>query len=88
VLSDDAFSVIVPILEDLLGRGVSEIRTVFESNGLTLEQWDKARTDRVTIRDTRASDGGGAAAFLSVSLVVESVADTADAMPDDESAVA
>ena len=88
VLSDDAFSVIVPILEDVLGRGVSEIRTVFESNGLTLEQWDKARTDRVTIRDTRASDGDGAAAFLSVDLVVESDADTADALPDDDVAVA
>jgi HAD superfamily phosphoserine phosphatase-like hydrolase len=88
VLSDDAFSVIVPILEDVLGRGVSEIRTVFESNGLTLEQWDKARTDRVTIRDTRASDGDGTAAFLSVDLVVESDADTADAVPDDDVAVA
>jgi HAD superfamily phosphoserine phosphatase-like hydrolase len=88
VLSDDAFSVIVPILEDVLGRGVSEIRTVFESNGLTLEQWDKARTDRVTIRDTRPSDGDGTAAFLSVSLLVEGDADTADALPEDDAAVA
>jgi HAD superfamily phosphoserine phosphatase-like hydrolase len=54
VLSDDAFSVTVPILEDVLGRGVGEIRTLFESNGLTLAQWDKARTDRVTVGDTRA----------------------------------
>src|SRR5215204_2400054 len=55
VLSDDAFSVTVPILEDVLGRGVGEIRTLFESNGLTLAQWDKARTDRVTVGDTRAA---------------------------------
>jgi HAD superfamily phosphoserine phosphatase-like hydrolase len=76
VLSDDAFSVIVPILEDVLGRGVSEIRTVFESNGLTLEQWDKARTDRVTIRETHP--GSGSAAELgAVRLVVEeSLADS------------
>ena len=53
ILSDDAFSVTVPILEDVLGRGVGEIRTLFESNGLTLAQWDKARTDRVTVGDTR-----------------------------------
>jgi haloacid dehalogenase-like hydrolase len=53
VLSDDAFSVTVPILEDVLGCGVGAIRTMFESNGFTLEQWDKARTDRVTIRDLR-----------------------------------
>ena len=38
----------------MLGLGVSEIRTLFESNGLTLAQWDKARTDRVTVGDTRA----------------------------------
>jgi HAD superfamily phosphoserine phosphatase-like hydrolase len=55
VLSDDAFSVTVPILEDVLGRGIGEIRTLFESNGLTLAQWDKARTDRVTVGDTRAA---------------------------------
>src|SRR5688572_2111061 len=53
VLSDDAFSVTVPILEDVLGRNVGEIRSLFESNGLTLEQWEKARTDRVTIGGTR-----------------------------------
>ena len=51
VLSDDAFSVMVPILEDVFGRGVAEIRALCETNGLTLQQWDKARTDRVTIGD-------------------------------------
>ena len=59
VLSDDAFSVTVPILEDVLGRGVGEIRTLFESNGLRLEQWDKARTDRVTIGESRPLDAVG-----------------------------
>jgi phosphoserine phosphatase len=54
VLSDDAFSVMVPILEQVLGLGVAEIRTLFESNGLTLEAWEKARTDRVTVRETLA----------------------------------
>ena len=47
VLSDDAFSVTVPILEQVCGWGVGEIRSLFESNGLTLQQWEKARTDRV-----------------------------------------
>jgi HAD superfamily phosphoserine phosphatase-like hydrolase len=50
VLSDDAFSVMVPILEQVLGWGVGQIRDVFESNGLTLHEWEKARTDRVTVR--------------------------------------
>jgi HAD superfamily phosphoserine phosphatase-like hydrolase len=51
VLSDDAFSVTVPILEQVLGWGAPEIRALFESNGLSLHVWEKARTDRVTVRD-------------------------------------
>jgi HAD superfamily phosphoserine phosphatase-like hydrolase len=50
VLSDDAFSVMVPVLEQVLGWGTAEIRAQFESNGLTLHEWERARTDRVTIR--------------------------------------
>jgi HAD superfamily phosphoserine phosphatase-like hydrolase len=49
VLSDDAFSVMVPILDQLLGCGVGEIRAAIESSGLTLQEWEKARTDRVII---------------------------------------
>jgi HAD superfamily phosphoserine phosphatase-like hydrolase len=50
VLSDNAFSVVVPILEQVLHWGSPEIRTLFETNGLTLHEWEKARTDRVTVR--------------------------------------
>jgi phosphoserine phosphatase len=50
VLSDNAFSVMVPVLEQVLGWGSAEIRSLFESNGLTLHEWEKARTDRVTVR--------------------------------------
>ena len=49
VLSDDAFSVMVPILEQVLGLGLTEIRTLFETNGLALHAWEKARTDRVVV---------------------------------------
>jgi len=52
VLSDNAFSVMIPILEQVLGWGSSEIRALFESNGLTLHEWEKARTDRVTVRES------------------------------------
>jgi phosphoserine phosphatase len=51
VLSDDAFSVTVPLLEQVLGWGSGEIRSLFESNGLTLQEWEKARTDRVIVRE-------------------------------------
>ncbi|HET7218835.1 MAG TPA: HAD-IB family phosphatase [Vicinamibacterales bacterium] len=50
VLSDDASSVLVPILENVLGWGVSDIRSLFASSGLTLHEWEKARADRVIVR--------------------------------------
>jgi len=49
VLSESAFSVLVPVLDQLLGWRPGEIRRLFESKGLTLEDWEKARTDRVTV---------------------------------------
>jgi hypothetical protein len=52
VLSDDAFSVMVPILEQVLGLSSREIRSVFESYGLHLQEWEKARTDRVIVRES------------------------------------
>jgi HAD superfamily phosphoserine phosphatase-like hydrolase len=51
VLSDNAFSIMVPILEQVVGLGSSEIRAHFESHNLTLHEWEKARTDRVTLRE-------------------------------------
>jgi phosphoserine phosphatase len=57
VLSDDAFSVTVPILEQVLGWGSGEIRSLFESNGLRLHEWEKARTDRVIVRESPVSPG-------------------------------
>lgn len=49
VLSDSAFAVMVPVLEQRLARRPSEIRRVFETHGLSLSEWEKARTDRVTV---------------------------------------
>jgi HAD superfamily phosphoserine phosphatase-like hydrolase len=49
VLSDSAFSLLVPVLDQLLDWRAGAIRTLFESNGLTLDEWEKARTDRVTV---------------------------------------
>jgi phosphoserine phosphatase len=55
VLSDDAFSVMVPILDQVLGWNTGEIRTLFESNGLTLHEWERARTDRITVRSASSA---------------------------------
>ncbi len=55
VLSDDALSVLVPILEDIAGLSSSRIRAVFASHGFVLQEWDKIRTDALTIRDSATS---------------------------------
>jgi 2-hydroxy-3-keto-5-methylthiopentenyl-1-phosphate phosphatase len=50
VLSDGALSVLVPILEDILTWNSAQIREVFESYGLALQEWDKTRTDRIAFQ--------------------------------------
>ncbi len=52
VLSDDALSVLVPILEDIAGLSSARIRAVFASHGFVLQEWDKIRTDALTITAT------------------------------------
>ena len=52
VLSDDALSVLVPILEDLLGWESTKVRLFFESHGFALREWDKIRTDTITLCPT------------------------------------
>jgi 2-hydroxy-3-keto-5-methylthiopentenyl-1-phosphate phosphatase len=50
VLSDSALSVLIPILEDVLDWNSAQIRGLFESYGLALQEWDKTKTDRVTLQ--------------------------------------
>ena len=52
VLGDNALSVLVPILEEIVGWDSTAIRALFERHGLVLQEWDKVRTDSVTIRET------------------------------------
>ncbi len=49
VLSDDALSIIVPILEEISGWDTSRIRTFFEEQGLLIQEWDRVRADWLTI---------------------------------------
>jgi 2-hydroxy-3-keto-5-methylthiopentenyl-1-phosphate phosphatase len=51
VVSDNALSVLVPILEDVVGWDAARIRRLFESYGLVLQEWHKVRTDWVTFRE-------------------------------------
>ena len=56
VLSDDALSVLVPILEDLFGWDSTKIRALFESHGFVLQEWDKVRTDSITLCRTSLAE--------------------------------
>jgi HAD superfamily phosphoserine phosphatase-like hydrolase len=53
ILSDDALSVLVPVLEDIVGwTDPLLIRSLFERYGLQIQEWDKVRTDFLTIRES------------------------------------
>ena len=53
ILSEDALSVQVPIFEDIVGwDDPARIRAMFESRGLQIQEWDKVRTDFLTIRQS------------------------------------
>lgn len=56
IISDDALSVLVPVLEEIAGFAPSQIRALFEDQGLVIQEWDRVRTDWLTIRDG-AADG-------------------------------
>ena len=52
VLSDNALSVLVPILEETLGWNALQIRDLFTSCGVAIHEWDKIRTDWLTFHRT------------------------------------
>jgi hypothetical protein len=49
VLSDDALSILVPILEEIARWDTNRIRTFFEAQGLLIQEWDRVRADWLTI---------------------------------------
>jgi hypothetical protein len=38
------------MLEDILNWSSTQIRDLFESYGLAVQEWDKTRTDRITFQ--------------------------------------
>jgi phosphoglycolate phosphatase-like HAD superfamily hydrolase len=50
ILSDDGSSVLIPVLEEIAGWDGARIRALFAAHGLVLQDWDKIRTDSLTIR--------------------------------------
>ena len=49
VISESAFSIMVPILDQVLHWETRQIRELFEAHQLSLNEWEKDRTDRVNI---------------------------------------
>jgi HAD superfamily phosphoserine phosphatase-like hydrolase len=58
VLSDDAFSILVPVLDQIVGCDTGEIRSLFESYRLTLQGWERERTERVTVGEALSPGPG------------------------------
>ena len=49
VIGDSALAILIPILEEVVGWNSSQIRELFETKGLLIQQWDKVQTDMLTI---------------------------------------
>jgi hypothetical protein len=56
VLSDDALSILIPIMEDILDWNAVQIRGLFERYGFILQDWEKVQTDTVNIVHAAASE--------------------------------
>ena len=50
VLSTSALAVLAPILEEIVGWERSRIRSFFETNGMLIQEWERVRTDWLTLR--------------------------------------
>lgn len=59
IVSDDALSVLVPVLEQIVGWNPERIRALFEAHGVLIQQWDKVRTDWLTIGDSSIAEERG-----------------------------
>jgi 2-hydroxy-3-keto-5-methylthiopentenyl-1-phosphate phosphatase len=51
VISEDALSVLIPVLEEIVGYEPSQIRQLFERHGVLIQEWDRVRTDWLTITE-------------------------------------
>ena len=62
VLSTSALAVLAPILEDIAAWERPRIRSFFESYGIMIQEWDRVRTDWLTLRSASVPDAEAATA--------------------------
>jgi HAD superfamily phosphoserine phosphatase-like hydrolase len=55
VLSSNALAVLAPILEEIVGWERLRIRELFEAHGLLIQEWDRVRTDWLTLRPAESN---------------------------------
>jgi 2-hydroxy-3-keto-5-methylthiopentenyl-1-phosphate phosphatase len=60
ILSSNALAVLAPILEDVVGWDRVRIREFFESHGLLIQEWERVRTDWLTLRSAGSPPAGKA----------------------------
>jgi HAD superfamily phosphoserine phosphatase-like hydrolase len=57
VLSSSALAVLAPILEEVAGWERYRIRSFFETNGMLIQEWERVRTDWLTLRPAAGEPG-------------------------------
>jgi phosphoserine phosphatase len=57
VLSANAMAVLVPVLEQIVRWERWQIRELFETHGFLIQEWDRVRTDWLTIQHQNELDG-------------------------------
>lgn len=53
LLSTNALAVLAPILQEIVGWPRLQIRKLFESHGLLVQEWDQVRADWLTLRSAQ-----------------------------------
>jgi 2-hydroxy-3-keto-5-methylthiopentenyl-1-phosphate phosphatase len=56
ILSRNALAVLAPILEDIVGWDRLRIRQFFEARGMLIQEWERVRTDWLTLRPAAPAD--------------------------------
>lgn len=49
MLSEDAISILIPVMEEILGWNASQIRSFYEQQDFILQEWEKVQTDTLNI---------------------------------------
>jgi hypothetical protein len=62
VLGTNALATLVPILEKIVGWQRPQLREFFESYGFLIQEWDRTRTDWLTLRMAEPLNSGEARA--------------------------